>query len=201
MVRLKYGIILFLIAIGVPVLACEEALSTPYGFYADCRGEIRDSYIKPPHPENIPSMSQRIENVVDYESNYRRNSEGYRGREGKLPLIPSYTENYSDRTVTYYSKEDYINVWCDGKKHVGKVDCLTKDYAISFFPLSSWSSGIAAAAWRARKLPQQGVAALYIEDSGANGTDMYEAKKWAQKWGAKILFISIDSGVPLEWVQ
>ena len=101
---------LLLVVMGTPAFTCEGVLSTPYGFYADCRGEIRDSYIKPPHPENIPSMSQRIENVVDYESNYRRNSEGYRGREDKLPLIPSYTENYSDRTVTYYSKEDYINV-------------------------------------------------------------------------------------------
>ena len=130
------------------------------------------------------------------------NEEGYRGREDKLPISPAgYTQVYSTRKFQPYSKEDYINVWCDGEKHVGKVDCLTEDFAISFFPLSSWTRGITTAAWRARKYSQQGVAAFYFEDTAAKSSDLYEAKKWAEKWGTKIMFISIDAGIPEEWIN
>jgi hypothetical protein len=194
--------ILMLVLICAVPCSSADTWTTRGGYVMDYRGEVQKSPIKPPHPENIPSNSRALQTTVDFESYYKINTEGYRGKEDKLPISPAgYTQVYSTRTVKPYTKEDYINVWCDGRKHVGKIDCLTDDYAISYFPLSSWSTGITRAAWRARKYSQKGVAALYVEDTGAIDSDMYEAKKWAEQWGAKIMFISIDAGIPAEWVQ
>ena len=190
----------FLLFCSLPSF-CNNAQMTKDGYYMDERGDIKESYILPPHPENIPARSHIVQPTVDFESYYRVNEEGYRGREDKLPLIPGYTQVYSTRKFQPYSKEDYVNVWCDGRKHDGKIDCLTQDYAISFFPLSSWTRGVTTAAWRARKYSQQGVAAFYVEDTASRAGDMYEAKKWAEKWGTKVMFVSIDAGIPGEWVN
>lgn len=194
------AVLVLLLLCGFPCLA-DNTQMTEDGYYIDSRGEVKGSDILPPHPENIPNKSQLIQPIVDFESYYKKNENGYRGREDKLPQIPNYTENYSTRKVQPYSKESYINTWCDGRKHVGKIDCLTDQYAMSFFPLSSWSRGITTAAWRARKYPQQGVAVFYVEDTASKAGDMYEAKKWAEKWGVKVKFISIDAGIPEGWVQ
>jgi hypothetical protein len=201
MVRLKnFVLVTLLISIGLTSLA-EVGVETRDGYFLDRRGDVKNSYIRPPHPENIPIISKKVQPVVDFESYYKVNGEGYRGREDKLPLVPGYTENYSIRKNTVYTKEDYINVWCSGEKHVGKVDCMNRYSAISFFPLSAWARAIPTAAWRARKHDQQGVAALYVEDLNVRENDMYEAKEWAKKWGAKVVFISIDAGIPEEWIQ
>jgi hypothetical protein len=36
---------------------------------------------------------------------------------------------------------------------------------------------------------------------GAITGDMYEAKKWAEMWGAEVRFVSIDAEIPLEWIR
>ena len=202
MVQLKklVAVLILLLVCGMPC-SSMSTWETKDGYYIDYRGEVKDSPIKPPHPENIPTRSRALQTTVDFESYYKINVDGYRGREDKLPITPGYLQVYSTRAVEVYTKEDYINVWCDGRKHVGKIDCLTDEYAISFFPLHSWSVGITKAAWRARKYSQQGVAAFYVEDTGAQDEDMTEAKHWAEKWGAKVMFISIDAGIPLEWIR
>ncbi len=202
MVRLRVisAVLVSLMLSGLPSF-CDNSQMTKDGYYMDNRGEVHDSYILPPHPENIPTRSHIVQPTVDFPSYYKVNEEGYRGREDELPLVPGYTQVYSTRKFQQYNKDTYVNVWCSGEKHVGKVDCLTKDSAISFFPLSSWTRGIATAAWRARNYSQQGVAALYFEDTAVRAGDLYEAKKWAEKWGAKVIFVSIDAGIPGEWIN
>ena len=133
-------VLVFILFSGLPCL-CDTTWVTKDGYYIDRRGDFENSQIYPPHPENIPVESSVVQPVVDYFSYYQVNVEGYRGREDKLPIVPGYTQSYSTRTAQLYNKEDYINVWCDGEKHVGKVDCLTEDSAISFFPLSAWTRG------------------------------------------------------------
>lgn len=181
--------------------ACESTWITENGYYIDRRGDI-DSPIKPPHPEFIPERSELVQDMTNFETYYKVNTEGMRAAEDKLPIVPNYTVNYSTRKPTIYKKEDYVNVWCDGEKHVGKIDCLTKDSAFSFFPLSAWSRAITTAAWRARGYSQKGVAVLYIEDTAANGSDdMKKALEWANMWGADVRFVSIDAEIPKEWLQ
>ena len=196
----KFSIVLTLLLLSNLSAFSEYAWETPDGYYVDKRGNVQNSYIKPPHPEFIPYSSQLVQPIVDFKTYYYVNSSGYRASEDKLPLIPEYTHHYSTRKPQIYNREDYIKVWCDGKRHVGKVDCLTQDYAISFFPLSAWTRAITTASWRARKFSQTGMAALYIEDMASKSSDMYEAKKWAEKWGVKVMFISIDAGIPEEWI-
>lgn len=201
MVLLKRLLIL-LILVGYPSLAVsEETWVDEHGYHVDGRGQVSNSYIVVPHPENVPLFPAAQQTVVDFDSYYKRNVEGYRGDESKLPIVPGYTANYSERRAHSYTKEDYINVWCTGEKHVGKVDCMTGEYAVSYFPVSMWSRGITTAAWRARKYPQKGAAFLYVEDMGADAGDVYEAKEWAEMWGVKVFFGTIDRGIPEEWIQ
>ena len=196
----SFSVVLVILFMGLSA-SCEGLVETEHGYLVDRRGDVKNSYIRPPHPELAPATSHLMQTTVDFETYYKINGEGYRGREDKLPPVPGYTENYSTRKNTLYAREDYINVWCSGEKHVGKVDCMNTYAAISFFPLSAWCRDIPQAALRARKYEQQGVAALYVEDLNARTADMYEAKKWAEKWGAKVIFISIDAGIPEEWIQ
>ena len=195
----NFLVLLVLLLINLPCLSADTRV-TENGYYLDRRGEVKDSYILPPHPENAPKVSVLVQPITNFRTYYKVNLEGCRGAESKLPIVPSYTENYSTRGSQLYKKEDYVEVWCDGEKNIGKIDCLTADSAISFFPLSAWTRGVTIASWRARKYPQRGVAAFYIEDTASSANDMRAAKAWAKKWGTKIMFISIDAGIPEEWI-
>lgn len=202
MVRLK-GLLTVLIVLACASATCfsEDVWVAEDGYHIDGRGQISDSYIVVPHPEKVPTYTHPQETVVDFDSYYKRNIEGYRSKEGKLPIVPGYTANYSNRRAHPYTKEEYLNVWCTGEKHVGKVDCLTGEYAVSYFPVSRWSTAITIASIRAKKFPQKGAVFFYVEDFGADAGDIYEAKQWADLWGVKAFFGTIDRGVPEEWIQ
>jgi hypothetical protein len=179
----------------------EDMKVTEHGYIIDGRGQITGSPIEAPNKSAIPASSKPQQTVVNFDEYYKVNVEGYRRPEGKLPLMAGYTTHYSERRAHPYTKEDYINVWCSDKKHVGKVDCLTDKYAISFFPVSHWSWGITQAAMRARKFPQKGAAFLYVEDFGADAVAINEAKNWAEQWGVKVMFGTIDAGIPEDWIR
>ena len=120
MVRLRNLLIILVVALlGALPCSSSSTWETKDGYIVDLRGEVRGSSIKPPHPENIPSSSRPLQTTVDFESYYKVNVEGYRGREDKLPISPAgaYGQVYSTRQVQAYTKEDYVNVWCDGRKH------------------------------------------------------------------------------------
>lgn len=203
MVRIKF-ITLFLLCgmlmNSLPAFS-ESVVTTKDGYVMDGRGQIFNSPIEPPNKDFIPDSSKPQQTVVNFEEYYKVNVEGYRRPEGKLPLVAGYTTHYSERRAHPYTKSDYVNAWCSDKKYVGKVDCLTDDYAISFFPVSQWSVGITRAALRAKKFSQKGAAFLYVEDSGVDAGNIYEAKKWAELWDVKVMFGTIDSGIPEDWIQ
>ena len=52
---------------------------------------------------------------------------------------------------------------------------------------------------RAMKHHKQAAVFLFIEDLGS--AEMLQAKRWAELWGVKIFFGTIDKGIPAEWVQ
>ena len=203
MVRLKCSLILMVLLLvnGLPSIALNSWVEKD-GFHIDGRGQIENSPIVVPHPENTPQGARVVQETTSFDNYYKVNIEGYRSPEGKVPLITGYSAlEGSYRPVRLYDKEEYINVWCSGQKHVGKVDCLTEDYAISFFPVSQWSRAITTAAWRAKWHKQKGAAFLYIDVLDGSLNDMSEAKKWAELWGATIFFGTIDAGIPVDWVN
>ena len=125
--------------------------------------------------------------------------DGYRGKKYKLsPVPPGYTQHYSLRTPHPYTKEQYIKVWQNGKSS-GKIDCLTNEYAISYFFLDNWATGVIVAKWRAKRVPQKAAAFFFVED--LSKADMYNAKQWAELLGVKVFFATIDKQIPAEWVQ
>ena len=168
------------------------------GYHIDGRGQVEEPAFLPPHPEMIPQAPLAIQETVDFESYYKTNFLGERRADNRLAIVPGYNAAYSERHEESYRKQDYINVWCDGRQHVGRVDCLTDKYAISFYPVSAWSAGITSAKWRARGLKQEGVAFLYIDSLSVDAPRIREAKKWADLLGVKVLFGTIDAGISIE---
>lgn len=194
--------LVFLVSVLVG-LSCSayEAVVTKDGYLLDRRGQLEGDYIRPPHPENIPSSPHLGQDLTDFSTYYDVNIIGKRRADNMEPIISGYNWNVSTRLIKSYTKQQYVDVWCDGTQHVGKIDCLTQDYAVSFFPVNNWSTAITRAALRARKVPQKGVAFLYVEDLATMSKDVHEAKDWADLWGVSVMFGTIDGGVPIEWIN
>ena len=171
------------------------------GVYIDGRGQMGLNTIDPPHVENIPEEPHPIETIVPYDTYYKIEYEGYKRPAWKQPLIYDYNTHASTRVGQSYTKQEYIDVWCDGTQHVGKVDCLTDRYALSFFSVRNWAFGIITAAHRGKKFEQEGAAFLYVESVAIENDYIVQAKKWAELWGIPVFFGTIDSEIPLDWIQ
>ena len=196
------GFLTLLAFICISSLPCfsYESYVDGTGCTVDMREQFDDRATVPPHPENIPGTPRVQQDVTSYEQYYDVNFKGYRRTEARLPIVPEYTAHYSDRIPHPYKKQQYINVWKNGEK-CGKIDCLTDEYAISFFSVDNWFIGITTAVLRARRVPQKAACFLYVEEAGSQAGNMYQAKKWAELWNVKIFFGTISQGIPVEWVQ
>ena len=138
--------------------------------------------------------------LTNQEMYYKINMEGSRGKEYKLPPVPpEYTQHYSERTPHPYTKQQFIDVWEKGEK-VGNA-YLTDEYAMSYFFLENWATGVVMAKIRAKKLHRQPAVFLFVEDMVSDDGDMYRAKKWAELLGVAIFYGTIDKEIPAEWVQ
>ena len=198
MVRIVGSLILAVVILGNSCLAYETTI-VPEGCYVDLRGQIRSPY-DPPHPEKIPTKPRLQEELTNHEMYYKINMEGYRGKEHKLsPVPPEYTQHYSTRTPHPYTKQQFLAVWEKGEK-VGKV-YLDGEYAVSYFFLENWATGIISAKVRARKHHKKPAVFLFIEDMVSDNSDMYNAKQFAELLGVAIFFGTIDKQIPAEWVQ
>lgn len=189
----------FMFVSGLPCFSYESSVDNT-GYTIDMRQQFDDRAPEPPNPENIPEEPRVQQNVTSFEQYYDINYKGYRRSESRLPIVPKYTAHYSDRVPHPYKKKQYVNVWKCGKK-VGNIDCVTDEYAISFFSVENWFVGITTAVWRARKVPQKAACFLYVDEAGSDAKEMYQAKKWAELWNVKIFFGTISQGIPVEWVQ
>ena len=118
------------------------------------------------------------------------------------PYKPAHPENIPivAGSANGYTKQQYIDVWCEGTQNVYGVDCLTDYYAVSFYPVSDWFLGITKATIRAKKLNQTPVAFLYVTDVGADTKYMREARAWAKQQKKIIVFATIDAGIPGAWI-
>ena len=194
MVRIR-GLLLFLVFI----IACSSCYSyetelTRNGVYVDLKGQI-DSPYDPPHPENIPKSPRLQQTIADPELYYRINEEGYRGAPNKVRPVPGYTARFCTRRAHPYTKEQYMAVWAEGKK-VGNV-YLTKQYAMSYFFIDSWATGVIAAKIRAMKFHKQAAVFFFIEE--LHNADTYNAQKMAEQFGVVVFFGTIDKRIPAEW--
>ena len=195
-----FALCLVTLMIGCPSFGASTQV-TPEGVYLDCKDQMSFNTIAPPHAENIPDKPHPIETIVPYDTYYKVEYENYKRPAWKEPIIYDYNAHASTRRGYSYTTQEYIDVWCTGTQHVGKVDCLTDEYAISFFPVRNWFMGITRAVMRGKKYPQKGAAFLYVESVGGETEFMTQAKEWADIWGIPIFFGTIDSEIPLDWVQ
>ena len=183
------------------ILACDSCFGyssemTRDGFYIDLRGQIESPY-DPPHPENIPSQPRLQQPISDPEMYYKINVEGYRGAPNKVRPVPGGTVRFCERPSHPYTKEQFLAVWAEGEK-IGNV-YITDKYAMSYFFIDNWATGVLVAKVRARKFHKQPAVFFFIEDLGKAET--YEAKKMAEQFGVAIFFGTIDKRIPAEWIQ
>ena len=82
-----------------PIICMGQSFDTEIsieGYEIEGRYQVEQSPIEVPHADKVPESPKVTQPITSYEEYYARNMEGYRGEEGKLPLIPNYTVHYSD---------------------------------------------------------------------------------------------------------
>lgn len=171
------------------------------GFYIKGTGQVPEyNRILPPHPENIPYYPNPTKTVVPFDSYYDRNIKGERRQEYMTPVIPNHNAYYSERRAYPYTKEQYLDVWCSGEKHVKGVDCVENGYGITFTKAENWTFAFMRAGFKARRLKLKPAVFIMVDDLGLDAEAMHEAKQCADAFGLTIWFGTINSYIPHDWI-
>ena len=171
------------------------------GYYVDGRNQIPEyQRIDPPHPENIPTEPRAQRTVVPYDSYYDVNVLGIRRHPYMTPVIPNYNRYYSERRAYPYTKEDYVNVWCDGEKFKDGIDCQSEQYAITFAKASDWAGAVIKAPFKAKKTHKKTALFIMVGDLALDAKYMHDVKMWGELFNVQIWFGTIDSFIPQDWI-
>ena len=171
------------------------------GYYVDGRNQIPEyQRIEPPHPENIPTEPRATRTVVPFDSYYDVNTLGIRRHPYMTPIIPNYNRHYSTRRAYPYSKEDYVNVWCEGDKFKNGVDCQSENYAITFARARDWAGAVIKAPIKAKSAHKRTALFIMVDDLALDSQHMHDVKMWGELFNVQIYFGTIDSYIPSDWI-
>lgn len=184
------------VAVGYGVYSVDSKK----GYAVDGTGQIPEWQRIPPPNSNTNIIPQYTQTVVPFEKYRDINVLGLRRHPYFVPYISNYNSYYSERRAVPYSKQQYIDAWCSGDKNYKGVDCVNNDYAITFVRARNWASGTVKAAYKAKKAHKTTVLFLMVDDICLDGTYIQEAKSWAGLWKTIIIFGTIDSYIPWDWV-
>ncbi|MCR4881635.1 MAG: hypothetical protein K6A44_06775 [bacterium] len=172
-----------------------------HGYYIDGRGQVPEySRIEPPNPDKIPQFPSATRTVVPFEGYYDVNELGIRRNPNMTPYMPNHNAYYSTRPAHPYTKEEYVEVWCSGKKFENGIDCQSENYAITFVRANEWTFGVMKAPFKARKSGKQTAVFVMVDDLGLDAEAMHEVKKWGELFNMPIFFGTIDAYIPGDWI-
>ena len=167
----------------------------------DERGQVPEyARIKPPHEENIPTEPRPTRTVVPFEPYYNINGMGYRRPDYLNPMVPGYNRFYSERRAYPYTKKEFVNVWCTGKKFENGVDCQTEEYAITFIRARDWAWGVIKAPFKARKAHLKTAIFVMVDDLALNAQTMHDLKNYGELFNIQVWFGTVDSYIPSSWI-
>lgn len=171
------------------------------GYYIDGRGQVPEhDRIAPPNEEMIPYNPHPTRTVADFERYYDINLMGLRRNPIMTPWVPNYNWHYSNRRAQPYTKDEFIDVWCAGEKHLNGVDCQDSTYAITFVRARDWAYGVLKAPIKARKAGKNTALFLMVDELGLDAEYMHDAKDWSVKYNMPIFFGTIDAFIPQSWL-
>lgn len=171
------------------------------GYYVDGRNQVPEySRIPPPNPDKIPKDPHPTRTVEPFESYYDRNVAGIRRHPYMTPVIPNYNRHYSERRARPYTKEEYVDVWCSGKKYVNGCDCQSENYSIYFYAVRNWPIAVIRAPWKAKKTGKKAAIFFWVDDLGLDAPQMHDAKEWGELFNMPMFFGTIDSYIPGDWI-
>lgn len=171
------------------------------GYYVDGRNQIPEyQRIPPPHPENVPTKPKARKTVVPFDSYYDVNVLGIRRHPYMTPVIPNYNRYYSERRAYPYTREDYINVWCEGEKFKNGIDCQTSEYAITFSKAANWPGAVIVAPIKAKKAHKKTALFIMVDDLAFDAKDMHDVKQWGELFNVQVWFGTVDSFIPSSWI-
>lgn len=177
------------------------AIDPEKGYAVDGKGQIPEwQRIPPPNPDT-DTTPQYSQTVVPFEKYYSINALGLKRHPYFVPYISNYNSYYSERRAVLYTKQQYIDAWCSGTKNYNGVDCINNEYAITFVRARNWASGTVKAAFKAKKAHRTTVLFLMVDDICLDGTYIQEAKAWGDLWKTIIVFGTIDSYIPHDWIS
>ena len=178
-----------------------KAVSRKDGFYIDGRNQVPEyNRIAPPNPEAIPNKARAVRTVVPFEPYYDTNIKGVRRQTYMTPLIPNHNIHYSERRAYPYSKQEFIDVWCTGKKNFQGVDCVSDEYAITFVRANEWTFGAMKAPFKAKKVGKKVALFIMVDNLGLDAEAMHEAKQYGELFNIQVYMGTIDAYIPGDWI-
>ena len=178
-----------------------KAVERSQGFYIDGRNQVPEfNRIPPPNPEAIPTEPTAIRTVVPFEPYYDTNIKGMRRHDWMTPLVPNHNIHYSERRAHPYSKQEFIDVWCTGKKNFNGVDCVSDEYAITFVRASEWTFGAMKAPFKAKKVGKRVALFIMVDNLGLDAEAMHEVKNYAELFNIQVFFGTIDCYIPSSYI-
>ena len=178
-----------------------KAVTRDEGFYIDGRNQVPEfNRIPPPNPEAVPDEARATRTVVPFEPYYDTNVKGIRRHDWMTPLVPNHNIHYSERRAYPYSKQEFIDVWCTGKKNFNGVDCVSDEYAITFVRANEWTFGAMKAPFKAKKLGKKVALFVMVDNLGLDAEAMHEVKQYGELFNIQIFMGTIDSYIPSDWV-
>ena len=171
------------------------------GYYLDERNQIPEyARIKPPHEENIPTDPRPVRTVVPFDTYYEINRLGYRRPDYLNPVVPGYNRFYSERRAYPYTKKEFVDVWCTGKKFENGVDCQSENYAITFIRARDWAWGTIKAPFKARKAHLKTAIFVMVDDLALDAQYMHDIKNYGELFNIQVWFGTVDCYIPSNWI-
>ena len=80
------------------------------------------------------------------------------------------------------------------------MDCFNDDYVVTFVKVENWSYGVLKAPIKAARHGRKPVLFLMVHNIGLDAEYMSEVKVWSEKTKLPIIFATIDTYIPTDWI-
>lgn len=184
-----------------PVLAIANvfAVDENKGYFVDETNQIEKDALKVEY--NGTLEVQPSATIVPFNKYFKEATGESTRKPYKMPLIPNYNTYYSERRAYSHTKEQFINVYCTGEKRTKGMDCFDDEYVVTFVKVEDWSYGVIKAPIKAKLHHRKGILFLMVHNVVRDSEYMSEVKKWSEMTKFPVIFATIDTFIPEDWIM
>lgn len=193
----------FIVLVACSIAACDAGnvlgIDKDKGYYVDERNQIEKQAYKVDYKGSLEV--QPSSTVVPFRKYVEVSTNTPQRKEYKTPYIEGYNVHFSERRAESHTKKQFIEVYCSGTKNSNGMDCYNDEYAITFVDVANWSYGVLKAPIKAKRHGRKPILFLMVHNIGVDAEYMSDAKRWSETTKLPIIFATIDTYIPVDWVM